>query len=84
MRLNYAAEYPHRTATQLSVILGGAYARDKNTSERLCAKNAGGAYARGGPYLQDTTVVNKVPNDRASSCLDKDRLVVGTSTERYK
>ena len=27
---------------------GGAYARDKNTSARLCAKNAGGAYARGG------------------------------------
>ena len=26
---------------------GGAYARDKNTSARLCAKNAGGAYARG-------------------------------------
>ena len=27
---------------------GGAYARDKNTSAGLCAKNAGGAYARGG------------------------------------
>ena len=27
---------------------GGAYARDKNTSVRVCAKNAGGAYARGG------------------------------------
>ena len=26
---------------------GGGYARDKNTSARLCAKNAGGAYARG-------------------------------------
>ena len=26
----------------------GIYARDKNTSARLCAKNAGGAYARGG------------------------------------
>ena len=24
---------------------GGAYARDKNTSARFCAKNAGGAYA---------------------------------------
>ena len=35
---------------------GGAYARDKNTSARLCAKNAGGAYARGGAYLRDTTV----------------------------
>ena len=32
----------------------GAYARNKNTSARLCAKNAGGAYARG--YLRDTTV----------------------------
>ena len=32
-----------------SLLLGwGAYARDKNTSARLCAKNAGGAYARGG------------------------------------
>ena len=35
---------------------GGAYARDKNTSARLRAKNAGGAYARGGAYLRDTTV----------------------------
>ena len=35
---------------------GGAYARDKNTSAELCAKNAGGAYARGGAYLRDTTV----------------------------
>ena len=29
----------------------GAYARDKNTSVRVCAKNAGGAYARGGGVL---------------------------------
>ena len=39
---------------------GGAYARDKNTSAGLCAKNAGGAYAwggGGGAYLQDTTVL---------------------------
>ena len=36
---------------------GGAYARDKNTSARLSAKKAGGAYARGGAYLQDTTVL---------------------------
>ena len=35
---------------------GGAYARDKNTSTRLWAKNAGGAYARRGAYLRDTTV----------------------------
>ena len=35
---------------------GRAYARDKNTSAGLCAKNAGGAYARGGVYLRDTTV----------------------------
>ena len=35
---------------------GGAYVRNKNTSARLCAKNAGGAYARGGAYLRDTTV----------------------------
>ena len=40
-----------------SLLLGwGAYARDKNTSARLCAKKAGGAYARGGAYLRDTTV----------------------------
>ena len=32
-----------------SLLLGwGAYALDKNTSARLCAKKAGGAYARGG------------------------------------
>ena len=36
---------------------GGAYAQDKNTSVRVCAKNAGGAYARGGAYLRDTTVI---------------------------
>ena len=34
----------------------GAYARDENTSARLCAKNTGGAYAQGGAYLRDTTV----------------------------
>ena len=33
---------------------------DKNTSARLCAKNAGGAYARGGVYLRDTTVLVSV------------------------
>ena len=27
---------------------GGAYARDKNTSGRLCAKNAGGLMRKGG------------------------------------
>ena len=40
----------------MSLLLGGgvggggggeAYVRDKNTSARLCAKNAGGAYAQG-------------------------------------
>ena len=25
---------------------------------RVCAKNVGGAYARGGAYLRDTTVIN--------------------------
>ena len=38
---------------------GGAYARNKNTSAGLCAKNARGAYARGGAYLRDTTVYIK-------------------------
>ena len=41
----------------VEVSTRGAYARDKNTSARLCAKNAGGAYARGGAYLRDTTVL---------------------------
>ena len=31
--------------------------RDKNTSARLSAKTVGGAYARGGAYLRDTTVL---------------------------
>ena len=35
---------------------GGAYVWDKNTSARLSAKNAGGAYARGEANLRDTTV----------------------------
>ena len=35
---------------------GGAYAQDKNASARLCTKNAGGAYVRGGAYLRDITV----------------------------
>ena len=40
---------------------GGAYARDKNTSARLSAKNAGGAYAWGrGAYLRDTTVLHNL------------------------
>ena len=30
--------------------------RDKNASVRLSTKNAGGAYARRGAYLRDTTV----------------------------
>ena len=35
----------------------GAYAQDKNTSARLCAKNAGGGLMHeGGAYLRDTTV----------------------------
>ena len=43
---------------------GGAYAQDKNTSARLCAKNAGEAYARGGAYLRDTTVLEYKKNYR--------------------
>ena len=37
----------------MSLLLGGegAYARDKNTSARLCVKNAGGGlYTRGGVF----------------------------------
>ena len=43
----------------MSLLLGGgggADVWDKNTSARLCAKNAGGAYAQGEAYLWDTTV----------------------------
>ena len=56
---------------------GGAYARDKNTSAGLCAKNAGGASARGGAYLRDTTVLtvhhqpNSVEHVGVLSCLIK-------------
>ena len=46
---------------------GGAYARDKNTSARLCAKNAGEAYARGGVYLRDTTVLPRIEYHLSSS-----------------
>ena len=43
----------------MSLLLGwGAYAQDKDTSARLCAKNAEGAYARGGAYLRDTMVIS--------------------------
>ena len=45
----------------MSLLLGwGAYARDKNTSARLCAKKAGGGgggLMREGAYLRDTTVL---------------------------
>ena len=44
----------------MSLLLGlGAYARDKNTSAILCAKKAGGFYARGGVYLRDTTACHR-------------------------
>ena len=39
-----------------------AYVRDKITSETLCAKKVGGAYAQGGAYLRDTTVYMKNHN----------------------
>ena len=38
--------------------VGGLMCGIKITSARLCAKNAGWAYARGGVYLRDTTVCN--------------------------
>ena len=38
-------------------LRGGVYARDKNTSARLCAKNAGGG-GGGAAYLRDTTVIS--------------------------
>ena len=51
-----------------------ACARDKNTLARLCAKKAGGAYARGGAYLRDTTVstllILTVP-EQSPSCVPK-------------
>ena len=52
---------------------GGAYTRDKNTSARLCAKNAGGAYARGGAYLRDTTVYTIILY-LVNRCMDHTRL----------
>ena len=43
----------------MSLLLGwGAYVRDKNTSVRVCAENAGGLMHKGGAYLRDTTVIN--------------------------
>ena len=39
------------------LLLGwGTYARDKNTSARLCGKKAGGLMHDRGVYLWDTTV----------------------------
>ena len=36
----------------MSLLLGGgAYTQDKNTSARICVKNAEGAYARRGAYF---------------------------------
>ena len=52
----------------------GAYARDKNTSARLCAKNAGG-----GAYLWDTTVHIYV---YIYACrVHKYRLVIGSDSQ---
>ena len=62
----------------MSLLLGdgvGAYARDKNTSARLCAKNAGGLMRRGA-YLRDTTgiliatalTLNSLLTKRVSFC----------------
>ena len=50
------ASYP---GCRISLLLdegegGGTYARDKNTSVLLCAKNAGAG--GGAAYLRDTTV----------------------------
>ena len=49
------ASYP---GCGISLLLGegGGLCAGKNTSAVLCAKNTGGAYARGGAYLRDTTV----------------------------
>ena len=43
----------------MSLLRGGAYARDKNTSVRVCAKNAGGAYVRGGRIRGTLRYMNK-------------------------
>ena len=51
------ATIPLAITPSLSSLLGeggGAYTRDKNTSAVLCAKNAGGAYARGGGRICGT------------------------------
>ena len=49
-------------ASDLIVVGGGGWVVeglvwDKSTSARLCAKNERVAYARGGAYLWDTTVL---------------------------
>ena len=60
----------------MSLLLGwGAYARDKNTSARLCAKKAGGggggAYARGGVFAGHYGInnVHSIPAANAQSWL---------------
>ena len=56
--LDFYSGLSHIVASNSHIWLGGggAYAWDENTSARLCTENAGGAYARGGAYLPDTTV----------------------------
>ena len=48
----------------MSLLLGwGAYARDKNTSARLCAKKGGGAgggLCARAAFLRDTTVIKQI------------------------
>ena len=46
----------------LLVGWGGLMRGKKITSETLCTKKVGGAYARGGAYLRDTTVLPCSPS----------------------
>jgi len=41
-------------------MVGGAYLQDKNTHARTLTENVGGACARRGTYMWDTTVLSVV------------------------
>ena len=50
----------------MSLLLGwGAYARDKNTSARLCAKNAGGVMREGGRICRLLQYLNYLSGERS-------------------
>ena len=62
----------------MSLLRGGAYVRDENTSVRVCAKNAGGLMREGGVYLRDTTVLH-IPQNHTGQA---HRISVHTKEKR--